>query len=227
MSDIKSKSIRPLTAAMIGLGFGLAIQTGSVLAETGYLTDSSGDVVKTSSGECWNIHDGLAPPVEACGDAIAAFEEPIDPCSLDSDGDGVGDCEDKCPDTRAGAKVDAKGCEIIEDLVLHVTADHFDFDKSDLKPAMMDQLDEVLAKVEASPGDERLRIIGHTDSIGTDSYNQGLSERRANSVADYLIQKGFPASKLSVSGMGESEPVADNSTRAGRAMNRRVEIKTH
>ena len=222
-----SKSIRPLTAALVCLGLGLSIQTTAVRADLGYLTDSAGDVVKTSAGECWRISDGLAPPVEACGDVIAVAEPAVDPCSLDSDGDGVGDCEDKCPNTRAGAKVDSQGCEIMDDLVLHVTADHFDFDKSELKPAMMDLLDEVMAKVEASPGDEHLMIVGHTDSIGTDAYNQGLSERRARSAADYLIQKGFPQDKISISGMGESEPVADNSTKQGRAENRRVEIKTH
>ncbi len=138
MSDIKSNSIRTLTAAIACLGLGLAIQSNVVQADTGYLTDTAGDVVKTSSGECWRIHDGLAPPVEACGDVIAVAAEPaVDPCSLDSDGDGVGDCDDKCPNTAAGAKVDSQGCEIIQDLVLNVTADHFDFDKAVLKPAMM------------------------------------------------------------------------------------------
>ena len=226
MSDIMSKSIRPLTAALVCLGIGLSIQT-TAQAELGYLSDSAGDVVKTSDGECWRIEDGLAPPVEACGDVIAVAEEPVDPCSLDDDGDGVNNCIDKCPDTRAGAKVDSQGCEIIEDLVLHVTADHFDFDKAVLKPAMKDLLDEVMAKVEASPGDEHLMIVGHTDSIGTEAYNQGLSERRARAAADYLISKGFPRDKITTSGAGESEPVADNSTRQGRAENRRVEIKTH
>jgi OOP family OmpA-OmpF porin len=228
MSDIKSNSIRTLPAAIACLGLGLAIQISAAQADIGYLTDSAGDVVKTSYDECWNIQDGLAPPVEACGDVIAVAAEPaVDPCSLDSDGDGVGDCEDKCPNTTAGAKVDAQGCEIIQDLVLNVTADHFDFDKAILKPAMMQMLDDVMAKIQASPGDEHLMIVGHTDSVGTDSYNQGLSERRARAAADYLVKLGFPQDKLSISGMGESQPAADNSTRAGRAQNRRVEIKTH
>jgi len=228
MSDIMSKNIRPLTAALVCLGLGLSVQMTTAQAEKGYLTDSAGDVVSTSSGECWNISDGLAPPVEACGDVIVVAEEVVvDPCSLDGDGDGVNDCDDRCPSTPAGAKVDAQGCEIIKDLVLHVTADHFDFDKAVLKPAMMQLLDEVMAKIEASPGDEHVMIVGHTDSIGTEAYNQGLSERRARSAADYMVQQGFPQDKISISGMGESEPIADNSTKQGRAENRRVEIKTH
>jgi OOP family OmpA-OmpF porin len=227
MSDIMSKSIRPLTAALVCLGLGLSIQTTTLqAADKGYLTDSAGDVVKTSGGECWRISDGLAPPVEACGDVIAVVEEPVDPCSLDGDGDGINDCDDKCPSTRAGAKVDAQGCEIIEDLVLDLTADEFEFDSAELKPEMMRMLEDVAAKIEASPGDETIMIIGHTDSIGTEEYNQGLSERRAQSAADYLVQQGVSQDRISTRGMGESQPVADNSTREGRAHNRRVEITT-
>jgi OOP family OmpA-OmpF porin len=224
--NIKSHSIRPLTAALACLGLGLAIQTTAVQAETGYLTDSAGDVVKTGYGECWNISDGLAPPVEACGDVITVAAEEVDPCSLDSDGDGVNDCDDKCPNTPAGAKVDSQGCEIIADLVIDITADEFEFDSAQLKPQMKDALDEVAAKIAASPGDEYVQVIGHTDSTGPEDYNQGLSERRAQSAADYLVQQGVSPDRLSISGMGETQPVADNSTREGRAMNRRVEIMT-
>jgi len=69
-------------------------------------------------------------------------------------------------------------------------------------------------------------VTGHTDSVGSDAYNKKLSDRRAHSVVDYLIQQGVPrASFVSVSGLGESQPVADNKTADGRAMNRRTEIK--
>ena len=71
----------------------------------------------------------------------------------------------------------------------------------------------------------RLSITGHTDSVGSDAYNQKLSERRANAVANYLIDAGVPSSIIvGVQGLGESQPVADNKTREGRAENRRVEI---
>ncbi len=251
MSDIYRIKPRPITAAIMCLGFGLAIQGNDLQA--GYLTNSYGEVVMTGGQECWNIGGGLEGPVEACGDVIevAAVEEldsdgdgvpdgqdecPDTPqgvevdangCPKDSDGDGVPDYLDKCPGTPSGSKVDANGCQIIEDLVLKVTTDHFKFDSASLEPAMIKALDGVLGQINASTGDENLQIIGHTDSTGPDSYNQGLSERRAQSVANYLIQNGFPKTKLTVSGMGEKQPVADNSTREGRTMNRRVEILTH
>ena len=249
MNERKKTRLLPLTIAMLSLGLGLTISTS---IQSSYLVDSSGNVVKSGAAECWNIAGGLEGPIEACGDVIevAAVEEldsdgdgvpdsqdecPDTPqgvevdekgCPKDSDGDGVPDYLDKCPGTAAGVKVDAQGCEIIDDLVLKVTADHFKFDSAQLEPGMMTVLDGVIAKLDASPGQEQLEIIGHTDSTGPDSYNQGLSERRARSVADYLVQQGFPESGLSTRGMGESQPATDNSTREGRATNRRVEILT-
>ena len=227
MSDIMSKSIRPLTSALLCLGFGLSLQTTAMSAETekGYLTTTAEEVVKDTSGECWKTSDGVPPPVEACGDAIVVVEE-VDPCSLDTDGDGVNDCIDECAATIVGGKVDAVGCLIIEDLVLNATADEFEFDSAELKPEMKALLDDVAAQIEASPGHESIQVIGYTDSIGTEEYNLGLSERRAKAAADYLIQQGVAADTVSTLGMGESDPVADNSTREGRAQNRRVEIKS-
>ena len=80
-------------------------------------------------------------------------------------------------------------------------------------------------KVTASKGNEMLEVVGHTDSTGPAAYNQGLSERRAQAVADYLIGKGANAANITVKGYGESQPVADNGTDAGRAANRRVEFR--
>ena len=89
---------------------------------------------------------------------------------------------------------------------------------------MMSELDDVASAVNASRGNEMLEIIGHTDSTGPEAYNQGLSERRAKSVQDYLVSKGIRASRLTAKGYGESMPVASNDTEAGRAENRRVEL---
>jgi OOP family OmpA-OmpF porin len=72
--------------------------------------------------------------------------------------------------------------------------------------------------------DLRVSVEGHTDSIGSDAYNQRLSERRAKAVRDYMISQGIDASRITTRGFGESKPVADNKTAAGRAENRRVEI---
>jgi len=101
----------------------------------------------------------------------------------------------------------------------------FDFDKSDLKPegkAAITELDDQIKSQGAQVID--INVVGHTDSIGTEEYNQALSLRRATSVKDYMVSEGIDPGIIDVSGKGESEPVADNSTKAGRAQNRRVEI---
>ncbi|WP_442592450.1 outer membrane protein OmpA [Parapusillimonas sp. JC17] len=100
----------------------------------------------------------------------------------------------------------------------------FDFDKSTIKPEGRQVLDQVAAQVNTI-NLETLIATGHTDSIGTEQYNMGLSQRRANSVKDYLVGKGIPADRIYVEGKGESAPVASNATREGRAQNRRVEIE--
>ena len=128
---------------------------------------------------------------------------------------------DKCPNTRPGAVVDLDGCEV--EAVIELEGIHFDFDKSTLKPEAMVVLNEAAALL--SKHDRVVvEIAGHTDSRGSDKYNQGLSERRANAVKDYLTSKGVKASRLTAKGYGESRPVASNDTDAGRAENRRVEM---
>lgn len=109
-------------------------------------------------------------------------------------------------------------------LVLSLAADaNFDFDKSELKPAgkaSLDQLVRDMQQVQVNSID----IVGHTDSVGTEAYNQGLSERRAQSAASYLAQQGVSPSIITTSGRGELQPIATNATKEGRAQNRRVDI---
>ena len=100
----------------------------------------------------------------------------------------------------------------------------FDFDKATLKPAGRQVLDQVAAQA-SSLNLETLIAVGHTDSIGTEQYNMGLSQRRANTVKNYLVSKGIPADRIYAEGKGESNPIASNATREGRAKNRRVEIE--
>lgn len=100
----------------------------------------------------------------------------------------------------------------------------FDFDKSTIKPEGRQILDQVASQAQ-SVNLETVIATGHTDSIGTEAYNQKLSERRANSVKTYLISKGVPADRIYAEGKGELSPVATNKTREGRAQNRRVEIE--
>src|ERR1700678_868579 len=168
--------------------------------------DSDGDGVPDTLDQCPNTPRGVQ--VDAKG------------CPLDSDGDGVPDYLDKCPGTPAGLKVDANGCEI-EEMVL--TGVNFETDSATLTPQSSDALDKVVAVLRQRPG-AKAEIHGYTDSRGSDSYNQKLSERRAAAVVDYFIEHGISGADLSSKGFGKSNPLAGNDTAEGRAQNRRVTV---
>jgi len=99
----------------------------------------------------------------------------------------------------------------------------FDFDKSTIKPAAANELDTLARQMNDNP-QQNFEVQGHTDSVGSDAYNLGLSERRAASVANYLESKGVNGSRMTTVGYGEKNPVASNDTEEGRAQNRRVEV---
>ncbi|EPL09214.1 hypothetical protein CF161_13748 [Pseudomonas sp. CF161] len=155
----------------------------------------------------------------------------------DEDGDGVPDSRDKCPHTPKGVPVDANGCPpvpvaVVEEVVvvkeetIVIRDVHFEFDSARLTGADKTKLDTIATRLKQEAASAQLRVTGHTDSVGSDAYNLRLSEKRAHSVTDYLINAGVPRSSfVSVSGAGESQPVADNKTAEGRALNRRTEIK--
>jgi OOP family OmpA-OmpF porin len=108
---------------------------------------------------------------------------------------------------------------------------NFDFDKSNIKSEFAPILDEAAQILKDNPN-IKVTIEGHTDSIGSDAYNQRLSERRAQAVKQYLVSRGIEASRLDTIGKGESEPIADNTKNGrdnpeGRAMNRRAELKVN
>jgi len=100
---------------------------------------------------------------------------------------------------------------------------NFDFDKSNIRPDAKVILDEAASILGRNP-DVAVSVNGYTDSVGTDAYNMKLSQRRADSVKSYLVGKGVSAGRLTTQGFGESNPVASNETKDGRAMNRRVEL---
>ncbi len=159
-----------------------------------------------------------AAPVAAAAMAApepAAAPPAAGPCA-DGDGDGVCDVDDKCPNTPAGDTVDRHGCSLVSRLMLF-----FDFDSAELRPESLRELERVTQFMNQIPEATAL-IEGHTDSIGTEEYNLGLSERRAKSVYDYLVSRGIDPARLQSLGKGESQPIADNSTEAGRQQNRRV-----
>lgn len=139
----------------------------------------------------------------------------------DSDGDGVIDRLDRCPGTPAGAKVDATGCLIAQVLILKNV--NFEFDSAKLTPESTVILDQAAAALNKTPG-KKVQVAGHTDSVGSNVYNQKLSQARAKTVRDYLVAQGVDAARLSSAGFGEEKPVADNSTDEGRSKNRRVEL---
>ena len=99
----------------------------------------------------------------------------------------------------------------------------FDFDSDDVRGNARTNLTELANSLEKYPGSHVL-IVGHTDNVGRDDYNQDLSERRARSAADYLVSRGVEASRIDTRGLGEDEPVAANDTDTGRQVNRRVEV---
>lgn len=103
---------------------------------------------------------------------------------------------------------------------------NFDTDKHDIKPQYHEPLDDVAEILKANPH-VKVRIDGHTDSAGTDAHNQGLSERRANAVMEYLVSEGIAQSRLRAKGLGESQPIRPNDTPENMLINRRVELTTH
>ncbi|MCY1420019.1 Outer membrane porin F [compost metagenome] len=150
---------------------------------------------------------------------------PVAEVCADSDNDGVCDNVDKCPDTPANVTVDADGCPAVAEVVRVELDVKFDFDKSVVKQNSYGDIKNLADFMKQYPS-TTTTVEGHTDSVGPDAYNQKLSERRANAVKDVLTQQyGVESSRVDSVGYGETRPVADNATDAGRAVNRRVEAQ--
>lgn len=141
---------------------------------------------------------------------------------LDSDKDGVPDNLDKCPNTSAGAKVDSDGCPIVEckSVTLSIT---FDTGKAVIKENHHQELNMVADKLHKFANSTTV-IEGHTDNVGSAAANNKLSQKRAESVRDYIVKTfGIDGSRITAKGYGPSKPVASNKTENGRSKNRRVE----
>ena len=215
---------------------------GSVLCAPDSMPDmdSDGDGVPDGADQCpgtpagapvddkgcplYSDGDGVPDYLDKCPGTPSGVKVDPDGCPIDSDGDGVPDYLDKCPGTPAGAKVDANGCPPAGDTLAIVTNVNFDFDSARIRNDSEAKLDRVVRILQDNPG-VRVRVEGHTDSTGPEKYNMDLSYRRAESVKNYLVGKGIDANRLSVVGYGETKPLVSNKTRAGRAVNRRVEFK--
>jgi len=164
--------------------------------------------------------DGVIDKLDQCPDTPAGVKVDEVGCPLDTDKDGVYDYLDKCPDTPIELKVDKDGCPMKVTINLNVL---FDFDKSDVKPKYHDEIKRVADYMNAYPW-EKATLEGHTDSKGTDAYNEKLSQRRVDAIKKYLVEKfGISADRLKAVGYGESKPIATNDTDEGRQLNRRVQ----
>ena len=160
--------------------------------------NASGDVWKNASGDCWrdaNWTPATAAP--GCGAPVAA---------------------PKAAAPAAAAPVAAAS------KVTYAADAFFDFDKAVVKPAGKAKMDDLVSKVKGI-NLEVIIAVGHTDSVGSDAYNQKLSVRRAEAVKAYLVSKGIEKNRIYTEGKGEKQPVASNKTTEGRAKNRRVEIE--
>lgn len=200
---MKTVSIKKRTVGMV-VGAALAVfGNGVAYAQPGYLTDSSGKIWKNSYGECWK--SGMWTPAMAipeCDPSLIKKEEPkkvVEAEPMPAPAPMVG------PDKPAFEKITLQAETL------------FDFDKSVIHPEGKQHLNvEVVNKMKQYPQVEAILVTGHADRIGTDSYNQDLSARRAAAVKDYLVSQGIESSRIQTAAKGESEPVVACSEVKGR-----------
>lgn len=171
-------------------------------------------------------NDGVTDDIDRCPDVAGIIA--LKGCP-DADSDGVADLDDKCPNAKGS--LENKGCpEITKADIVKITyigsKIFFENNSDKLKVASLSQLDE-LSKILNKYEGATLTIEGHTDSVGADDFNMILSQKRSNSVKQYLIGKGILDTRLIAIGYGETKPVSDNTTKLGKAKNRRVELKTN
>ena len=166
--------------------------------------------------------DGVTDDIDECPNTVSGAAIYINGCERDDDGDNVVNHLDDCPNTRSNAPVDARGCEIRSTVELRGV--NFASSSDRLLTGAEQVLDDAIKWLQQNPH-LVVEVAGHTDSDGAALANVGLSERRAYTVRDYLINGGISPARLTARGYGESEPIADNSTTEGRAENRRVELR--
>ncbi len=206
---------------------GLLLGAGSRFAVSEqFAVRAEADWYDINDGDLWSLNLGFeylfgrpakaAVPVAAVAAPVVAAVPPPPPPPADSDGDGVIDPKDQCPETPKGDRVGPQGCTC--DITRQVQFRTDSAELTDEGKAVLDEVAENLVRLKFVSG----TVVGHTDSTGPEAHNQALSERRAQSVAAYLEGRGIAAGRLAASGAGESEPIADNATAEGRAQNRRV-----
>lgn len=224
-------------AAKLGLGLQTTFDKRvAVRAEVAYRADFDDQSYTAEGGihqqeESWfgdvlasvGVVIPLGPKAEA---APAPAPAPTTTCAdLDDDGDGVNNCDDKCPGSQAGQTIGPDGCPV--QVSIDLKGVNFDFDKSTLRPDAIAILSEAAEILKRYP-DLRVEVAGHTDLCGADAYNQSLSQRRSQTVYDYLTNNGVSASRLvGPIGYGESrplEPTAQTLPGCKSERNRRTEL---
>ncbi len=183
----------------------------------------------------FSIVSRFGAPAAAPAAPVAATPPPADCTTMDSDGDSVNDCDDKCPGTASGTIVGPDGCP--QKVVIDLRGVNFKFDRpkkgeTDISKSLAEPsadsiavLNQAVDTLQRYP-QVHVTVAGYTDSKGTDEYNQSLSERRASIVYNYLTSHGIDASRLEGPiGHGETNPIGDNATDSGRAQNRRTELQ--
>jgi OOP family OmpA-OmpF porin len=220
------------------LGFGLEAKYGryNVRSEVGARFDFDSESVNSPNSSFFvdylasvGVTVALGPQPMKAVEPTAPPPAPAVTCAdKDSDGDGVNDCNDKCPNTPSGTTVGPDGCPV--PVTIDLRGVNFDFDKSKLRPDAVEILVQAVEVLKKYP-EMKVEVAGHTDSIGTDAYNQKLSERRAKAVYDYLTSNGIDAGRLiGPHGYGKTRPIAPNTNPdgtdnpQGRAQNRRTEL---
>lgn len=201
--------------------------------------DTDGDGIQDSEDKCPNQKgldifkgcpdtdgDGVEDATDKCPDTPSGVKVDETGCNPDTDGDGINDQEDNCP-TLAGIKSN-NGCPEIKPEVKQLFQKalqgiQFTTGRAVIKPISFPILDAIVKVMNENPS-YKLLIGGHTDDVGSDATNQTLSKNRADAVSNYLITKGITPLRISSTGYGETKPVDDNKTAAGRTRNRRVEL---
>lgn len=177
--------------------------------KSAYVQDSRGVIVRDPFGLCWRT--GYWTPADAVPGCDGEIVKPAPP-----------------PEPIVAAPMPAPAPvpvpPPVSEKVTFAADAFFDFDKAVLKPAGKRKLDDLASKLQGM-NLEVIIAVGHTDSIGTDAYNQKLSVRRAEAVKGYMVTKGIESNRVYTEGKGEKQPIATNKSAAGRAQNRRVEIE--
>ena len=219
MIDLKTISQKTRTSFALALmtacavAAGLPVEPAQAQEGAGYWKDSSGQPIRSGSGEC--VRAGYFSPsmaTEQCDPSLAPKKAAAVPAPSQP---------------AAGVAPKAASLPVVvptPQSVSYKTDGFFDFDKTGLKPEGTAALLRMLEQAKGS-NIEEIRVEGHTDAVGSEGYNLKLSIRRAEAVKAFLVKQGVPANVIKTEGFGETQPVANNATGEGRAQNRRVAVQ--